>query len=162
MFRGIVSPLISLRDHPKIADHLVIDEAPLDILLEAAVWSPRMSTEERNKRIDLLQGPLDLLILRMLLLGPAHGRAIAKAIKFNSADVFQVEQGPGIPRCTASSSAATTQWKRAAQKTTAVQISIASPPRATGGSPPRPASRRRWLAPLHAVSGPPRRKVETQ
>ena len=48
-------------------------------------------------RIELLQGTLDLLILRTLLLGPAHGHAIAKAIEFNSNDVLQVEQGSLYP-----------------------------------------------------------------
>ncbi len=56
-----------------------------------------MSTKEARKRIDLLQGTLDLLILRTLLLGPAHGHAIAKAIEFNSDDVLQVEQGSLYP-----------------------------------------------------------------
>jgi PadR family transcriptional regulator PadR len=53
-----------------------------------------MSTEER---IELLQGTLDLLILQTLLLGPAHGHAIAKAIERNSEDVLQVEQGSLYP-----------------------------------------------------------------
>jgi PadR family transcriptional regulator, regulatory protein PadR len=56
-----------------------------------------MSTEEAQKRIDLLQGTLDLLILRTLWLGPAHGYAIAKAIEFRSDDVLQVEQGSLYP-----------------------------------------------------------------
>src|ERR1700720_2056704 len=56
-----------------------------------------MSTEEQRERIELLQGTLDLLILRTLLLGPAHGHAIAKAIEFNSEDVLQVEQGSLYP-----------------------------------------------------------------
>src|SRR5690349_24781498 len=56
-----------------------------------------MSTKEENKRIELLQGTLDLLILRTLLLGPTHGHAIAKAIEFNSDDVLQVEQGSLYP-----------------------------------------------------------------
>jgi PadR family transcriptional regulator, regulatory protein PadR len=34
-----------------------------------------MSTKEKADRIELLQGTLDLLILRTLLLGPAHGHA---------------------------------------------------------------------------------------
>src|SRR5499425_677978 len=55
-----------------------------------------MSTKEQ-KRIELLQGTLDLLILRTLLLGPAHGHAIAKAIEFRSDDVLQVEQGSLYP-----------------------------------------------------------------
>src|SRR6202795_4495794 len=56
-----------------------------------------MSTEEQKNRIELLQGTLDLLILRTLLLGPAHGHAIAKAIEFRSEDVLQVEQGSLYP-----------------------------------------------------------------
>jgi PadR family transcriptional regulator len=56
-----------------------------------------MSTKEQADRIELLQGTLDLLILRTLLLGPAHGHAIAKAIEFNSDDVLQVEQGSLYP-----------------------------------------------------------------
>jgi PadR family transcriptional regulator, regulatory protein PadR len=56
-----------------------------------------MSTKEQKKRIDLLQGTLDLLILRTLLMGPTHGHAIAKAIEFNSDDVLQVEQGSLYP-----------------------------------------------------------------
>ena len=50
-----------------------------------------------KERIELLKGTLDLLILRTLLLGPAHGHAIAKAIEFNSDDVLQVEQGSLYP-----------------------------------------------------------------
>jgi transcriptional regulator len=56
-----------------------------------------MSTKEQNERVELLQGTLDLLILRTLLLGPAHGHAIAKAIEFRSDDVLQVEQGSLYP-----------------------------------------------------------------
>ena len=56
-----------------------------------------MSTKDRDDHIELLQGTLDLLILRTLLLGPAHGHAIAKAIEFNSDEVLQVEQGSLYP-----------------------------------------------------------------
>jgi PadR family transcriptional regulator, regulatory protein PadR len=56
-----------------------------------------MSTKERKDRIELLQGTLDLLILRTLLLGPIHGHAIAKAIEFRSDEVLQVEQGSLYP-----------------------------------------------------------------
>ncbi len=56
-----------------------------------------MSTKEQKGRIELLQGTLDLLILRTLLLGPAHGHAIAKAIEFRSEEVLQVEQGSLYP-----------------------------------------------------------------
>src|SRR5262250_2562363 len=56
-----------------------------------------MSTREESGRVDLLQGTLDLLILRTLLLGPVHGHAIAKAIEFRSDEVLQVEQGSLYP-----------------------------------------------------------------
>ena len=53
-----------------------------------------MSTEER---LPLLQGTLDVLILRTLQAGPAHGHAIVKAIEQGSADVLLVEQGSLYP-----------------------------------------------------------------
>lgn len=49
------------------------------------------------ERTELLQGTLDLLILRTLLLGPTHGHAIAKSIEMNSEEVLQVEQGSLYP-----------------------------------------------------------------
>jgi PadR family transcriptional regulator PadR len=48
-------------------------------------------------RLELLQGTLDLLILRTLEAGPAHGHAIAKAIEQSSAEVLRVEQGSLYP-----------------------------------------------------------------
>ena len=56
-----------------------------------------MSTRGQKDRIELLQGTLDLLILRTLLLGPTHGHAIAKAIEFRSDDILQIEQGSLYP-----------------------------------------------------------------
>ena len=56
-----------------------------------------MSTKDEHERVELLQGTLDLLILRTLLLGPTHGHAIAKAIEMSSDDVLQVEQGSLYP-----------------------------------------------------------------
>lgn len=56
-----------------------------------------MSTRASSDRIELLQGTLDLLILRTLLLGPVHGHAIAKAIERNSEEVLLVEQGSLYP-----------------------------------------------------------------
>ena len=48
-------------------------------------------------RVGLLQGTLDLLILRTLLTGPAHGHAIAKHIQRTSEDLLQVETGSLYP-----------------------------------------------------------------
>ena len=56
-----------------------------------------MSAKGQQERVELLQGTLDLLILRTLLLGAAHGHAIAKAIEMRSDDVLQVEQGSLYP-----------------------------------------------------------------
>jgi PadR family transcriptional regulator, regulatory protein PadR len=48
-------------------------------------------------RVELLQGTLDLLILRTLLSGPTHGHAIAKHIQRTSEDLLQVETGSLYP-----------------------------------------------------------------
>ena len=46
---------------------------------------------------DMVQGTLDLLILRTLSAGPAHGHTIAYAIERRSEDVLQVEHGSLYP-----------------------------------------------------------------
>jgi transcriptional regulator len=52
---------------------------------------------ERRSRLELLQGTLDLLILRTLLSGPSHGHAIARHIQRVSEDLLQVETGSLYP-----------------------------------------------------------------
>jgi PadR family transcriptional regulator len=52
---------------------------------------------DTSSRVGLLQGTLDLLILRTLLGGPAHGHAIAKHIQRTSEDLLQVETGSLYP-----------------------------------------------------------------
>jgi PadR family transcriptional regulator, regulatory protein PadR len=46
-----------------------------------------------SQRTELLQGTLDLLILRTLLLGARHGQGIARSIQQQSEDVFLVDHG---------------------------------------------------------------------
>ncbi|MGB9457547.1 MAG: PadR family transcriptional regulator [Bryobacteraceae bacterium] len=50
-----------------------------------------------TSRVELLQGTLDLLILRTLLLGKTHGHAIAKYIQRTSEDLLLVETGSLYP-----------------------------------------------------------------
>src|SRR5688572_7945446 len=52
---------------------------------------------ERQSRLDLLQGTLDLLVLRTLQAGPLHGWAISERIQQISEDVLQVNQGSLYP-----------------------------------------------------------------
>lgn len=54
----------------------------------------RRATETRG---DMLLGTLDMLVLRTLLFGPAHGHTIAHAIESSSDDVLQVEHGSLYP-----------------------------------------------------------------
>ena len=57
-----------------------------------------MATQESNDdRIPLLQGTLDLLILRTLIFGPQHGQGIARAIQQQSEDVLLVDHGTLYP-----------------------------------------------------------------
>ena len=59
--------------------------------------SARAAVKAVDDRIELLQGTLDLLILKTLQLGPLHGHALAKTIEHSSDDVLQVEQGSLYP-----------------------------------------------------------------
>jgi transcriptional regulator len=55
-----------------------------------------MSTQDRE-RLGLLQGTLDLLILRTLIFGPQHGQGIARAIQQTSQEELLVEHGALYP-----------------------------------------------------------------
>ena len=52
---------------------------------------------QRRDKIEPLRGTLDMLILRTLLVGPAHGHQIAKHIQRSTEDVLQVEHGSLYP-----------------------------------------------------------------
>ena len=56
-----------------------------------------MRRTKDGNRIELLQGTLDLLVLRTLQLGPLHGHGIVKAIQRNSDDLLLVEHGSLYP-----------------------------------------------------------------
>jgi|SRR5437667_2308166 len=56
-----------------------------------------MSTQDEQTRIALLQGTLDLLILRTLLFGPQHGQGVARAIQQQSEDALLVDHGSLYP-----------------------------------------------------------------
>ena len=58
---------------------------------------PTQYMAKESARIELLQGTLDLLILRTLVFGAFHGHAIAKQIKTLSQDVLRVETGSLYP-----------------------------------------------------------------
>jgi PadR family transcriptional regulator, regulatory protein PadR len=56
-----------------------------------------MSTRDEEDRLTLLQGTLDLLILRILLFGPQHGQGVARTIQQTSQDELLVEHGALYP-----------------------------------------------------------------
>jgi len=53
--------------------------------------------KESSERLELVQGTLDMLILRTLRFGPAHGHQIAKHIQRTTDEVLQVEHGSLYP-----------------------------------------------------------------
>jgi len=56
-----------------------------------------MSPRRVDDKLELLQGTLDMLILKTLLFGPTHGRGIANYIRQTTADVLSVEHGSLYP-----------------------------------------------------------------
>ena len=56
-----------------------------------------MSKSPDDRRLDLLQGTLDMLILRTLQWGPQHGHGIGQAIRAKSDDLLKVETGSLYP-----------------------------------------------------------------
>jgi PadR family transcriptional regulator, regulatory protein PadR len=56
-----------------------------------------MSTQDPRERLELLQGTLDLLILRTLIFGSQHGQGIARAIQQTSEQELLVEHGALYP-----------------------------------------------------------------
>jgi transcriptional regulator len=53
--------------------------------------------ERHQDQIELLQGTLDMLVLRILQWGPEHGHGIGQAIRHSSADLLKIERGSLYP-----------------------------------------------------------------
>jgi PadR family transcriptional regulator, regulatory protein PadR len=66
-------------------------------LLSTAGRRILLSVTEMSKPTDLVQGTLDLLVLKVIALEPMHGWAIAQRIRQISGDVLQVGQGALYP-----------------------------------------------------------------
>jgi PadR family transcriptional regulator len=56
-----------------------------------------MARDPDDRRLELLQGTLDMLVLRTLQWGPQHGHGIGQAIKAQSDDLLKVETGSLYP-----------------------------------------------------------------
>src|ERR671925_2182899 len=63
------------------------------------LWYNHRMPKKGNRPLqgELLQGTLDLLVLRTLVAGPAHGHTIAHVIEHQSEEVLQVEHGSLYP-----------------------------------------------------------------
>src|SRR5262249_22033680 len=59
--------------------------------------STTMAKHSDDQRLELLQGTLDMLILRTLQWGPRHGHGIGQAIRQQSDDLLKVETGSLYP-----------------------------------------------------------------
>src|SRR5215213_5953577 len=60
-------------------------------------WSREVKTVNKDKKADLLQGTLDMLILKAVSLGPLHGYGIIQRIHQMSGEMLEVEQGSLYP-----------------------------------------------------------------
>src|SRR5882724_4333359 len=66
--------------------------SPIEIRVESMVMSKKSQPDG-----EMLKGTLDMMILRTLVMGNAHGHTIAKVIERSSEDVLEVEQGSLYP-----------------------------------------------------------------
>jgi hypothetical protein len=96
---------------------------------------------------DMLKGTLDMMILRTLSTGDAHGHTIAKVIERTSEDVLEVEQGSLYPALHRLKTAAGSPATGVRARTTAKPSTTASPPPAGAVSRSKPAAGVRWRAP---------------
>src|ERR1700694_370545 len=66
--------------------------SPKDVRVERGIMSAR-----KQQSGEMVQGTLDMLILRTLVMGPAHGHTVAHVIEHTSENVLEVEQGSLYP-----------------------------------------------------------------
>src|SRR6476661_3456025 len=67
------------------------------MLGERAYHSPRFTRREMNKTTEILQGTLDMLILKAVSLGPLHGYGVLLRLQQISKDALQIPQGSLYP-----------------------------------------------------------------
>jgi transcriptional regulator len=105
--------------------------------------------DDANHRIELLQGTLDMLILRTLRLGPEHGHGIGQAIRRNSADFLQIERGslyPALHRLE-SRGLVSSEWKSSELNRRAKYYRLTS-----AGEQELSAEESRWKGMVRAIS----------
>ncbi len=113
------------------------------------------------KRIDLLQGTLDMLILRTLQWGSQHGYAIGQAIRAQSAEVLQVETGslyPALHRLE-KQGCVTSEWKHTESHQRAKYYRLTA-----AGRKQLAAEHARWEQMVEAIAGvmkPARKESES-
>src|SRR5881394_2458016 len=109
----------------------------------------RRHETQNDNRLELLQGTLDMLILRTLQWGPQHGYAIGQTIRAQSSDVLQVEAGslyPALQRL-AKKGWVTAKWGQTEAKQRAKFYSITP-----AGKKQLLREESRWTELVHAIS----------
>jgi PadR family transcriptional regulator, regulatory protein PadR len=91
--QSTVSPLLPSKRIVSRTPTLAIGSRWSTVEAEEAGNVPKKNSE----KVELLQGTLDMLVLRALLLGPLHGHAIATHIERTSDDVLRVDHGSLYP-----------------------------------------------------------------
>jgi PadR family transcriptional regulator, regulatory protein PadR len=87
---GRFHPTQSMRQNFSLLDNLQVTFQYVDRLGERPLMTPLQKT-------DLLQGTLDMLILKIVALGPVHGYGISQRIRQISKEVLNVQQGSLYP-----------------------------------------------------------------
>ncbi len=103
-----------------------------------------------QNRVELLQGTLDLLVLQTLQWGPQHGSGIARSIRSQSRELFQIEPGSLYP---ALHRLARKKWIAAEWKTSENQQRVRVYRLTAAGKKQLLAQRSRWKSFAEAIAG---------